>query len=60
MKYLIDHSDGLSKDIMLGKLMDEYLENGQIKGVKKYLNKIGDEAIKNLIKSRIKELEIDN
>jgi len=45
---------------MLGKLMDEYLENGQIKGVKKYLNKIGDEAIKNLIKSRIKELEIDN
>ena len=60
MKYLIDHSQGLGKDIMLGKLMDEYLNEGQLSVVEKYLNEIEDGAINKLINARIEEFKIVN
>lgn len=57
IKYLINHSEGLAKDIMLGKLLNEFLKFTKIEQIEKHLDAIEDEAIKGLIRTKIKSMK---
>ena len=57
MKYLIEHSEGASKDRMLGEKMNNYINQGQLEIVKKYLEEIKDENIKKYIKGKLETKE---
>ncbi len=55
MRYVNEHSDGLSKDVMLGETMMQYIKRGKYELVEKFLHEVDDEIIRKMIEKRLNE-----